>query len=334
MDIRYVVAGSLAREYILPAVGLPMLDVPGGEALYGCGGLLVWEERVGLLARVDEGYPRGWLRQLEGQGVDTSGVSILEQPADVRRFFAYDAHLRVSRGSAVAQFARRGLPFPKSLLGYRPPEEMTLDQRKANPLSPSPMEMPPSYREALAAHLCPLDLASHLQLASAFHAASTTTLTVDPSASYMIPDSLRSLRPLLAGATAFLPSEEELRSLFWGQTYDLWEMLAAIGTYGCEIVVAKRGREGQAVLDVLGKHRWEVPAYPARMADPTGAGDAFCGGFLAGLKKTYDPLRAALHGNVAASLAIEGTGALYTLDVAPGLAEARLDALTDLVREV
>jgi sugar/nucleoside kinase (ribokinase family) len=70
------------------------------------------------------------------------------------------------------------------------------------------------------------------------------------------------------------------------------------------------------------------------MADPTGAGDAFCGGFLAGLKKTYDPLRAALHGNVAASLAIEGTGALYTLDVAPGLAEARLDALTDLVREV
>jgi len=334
VDIRYVVAGALAREYILPAVGLPMLDVPGGGGLYGCGGVLVWADRVGLLARVDENYPRAWLREVETQGVDTSGVSILEQPVDVRRFFAYDAHFRLSHGSAVAQFARRGLPFPKSLLGYRPPDEMTTDRLKAIPLSPSAMEIPSAYREALAVHLGPLDLASHLQLVSAFHATSATTLTVDPSASYMSPDSLRSLRPLLSGITAFLPSEEELRALFWGQTYDLWEMLAAIGAYGCEIVVAKRGREGQAVLDVPGKHRWEVPAYPARLADPTGAGDVYCGGFLAGLKKTYDPLQAALHGSVAASLAIEGTGALYALGVAPGLAEARLNALADLAREV
>jgi sugar/nucleoside kinase (ribokinase family) len=334
VDIRYVVAGALAREYILPAVGLPVLDVPGGGALYGCGGVRVWEDRVGLLARVDEDYPRSWLSELENQGIDTSGVSILEQPADVRRFFAYDAQFQVSRGSAVAQFARRGLPFPKSLLGYRPPEELVTGPRKTDPLSPSAAEIPALYREALAVHLSPLDLTSHLQLASAFHAASATTVTVDPSVSYMVPESMRPLRPLLAGTSAFLPSEEELRALFWGQTYDLWEMLAAIGAYGCEIVVVKRGREGQAVLDVPGKHRWEVPAYPARLADPTGAGDAFCGGFLAGLKKTYDPLQAALHGNVAASLAIEGAGALYTLGVAPGLAEARLNALADLVREV
>jgi sugar/nucleoside kinase (ribokinase family) len=334
VNIKYVVAGTLAREYILPAVGLPVLDVPGGSALYGCGGVRVWEDRVGLLARVDENYPRSWLAELENQGVDTSGVSILDQPEDVRRFFAYDVHFRVSRGSPVAQFARRGLPFPKSLLGYRPPDELAADQRRTNPLSPSATEIPPLYREALAVHLGPLDLASHLQLASAFHAASATTLTVDPSASYMTPESLRSLRPLLAGTSAFLPSEEELRALFWGQTYDLWEMLAAIGTYGCEIVVAKRGREGQAILDVPGNHRWEVPPYPARLADPTGAGDAYCGGFLAGLKRTYDPLQAALHGNVAASLAIEGAGALYTLGVAPGLAEARLNALADLVREI
>ena len=64
------------------------------------------------------------------------------------------------------------------------------------------------------------------------------------------------------------------------------------------------------VYDVKGKHKWEVPAYSARMTDPTGAGDSFCGGFLAGYKKTYDPLQAALYGNVSASLKIEGSGAL------------------------
>ena len=150
----------------------------------------------------------------------------------------------------------------------------------------------------------------------------------------MKPQFLRDLRALLAGASAFLPSEEELRALFWGQTYDLWEMLSAVGELGCEIVVAKCGARGQAVLDVEGKHKWEIPAYPARLADPTGAGDAYCGGFLVGLKKTYDPLQAALYGNVAASLAVEGTGALYALGVAPGLAAARLQVMNDLVREI
>jgi hypothetical protein len=41
-----------------------------------------------------------------------------------------------------------------------------------------------------------------------------------------------------------------------------------------------------------------------------------------------------LYGNVSASLALEGSGAFYPLDVMPGLAEARLSVLRDMVREV
>ena len=107
-----------------------------------------------------------------------------------------------------------------------------------------------------------------------------------------------------------------------------------VGEYGCDIVVVKRGPLGQAVYDVKGKHRWEIPAYPARPADPTGAGDAFCGGFVAGFRKTYDPVQATLYGNVSASLKVEGSGAFYPLDILPGLADARLEALKQLVREV
>jgi ribokinase len=139
---------------------------------------------------------------------------------------------------------------------------------------------------------------------------------------------------VLGALTAFLPSEGKLRSLFWGQTNDLWAMLESIGSYGSEIVVVKRGSQGQAVYDVKGHHKWEIPAYPARPADPTGAGDAFCGGFLAGYKLTYDPLEAALHANVSASLKVEGTGAFYPLSVLEGLAAARLSSLRDLVREI
>jgi ribokinase len=201
-------------------------------------------------------------------------------------------------------------------------------------LAPKIMDIPAHYRDARAVHVCPLDFVTQHQLIGTFKASQVTTLTLDPSSGYMKPAFLQDLRTVLSALTAFLASEANLRALFWGQTYDLWEMMEAVGAYGCEIVVARRGASGQAILDVRGGHRWEIPAYASRVADPTGAGDAFAGGFLAGYKRTYDPLQAALHGNVSASLKVEGTGAFYPSTVLEGLAQARLAGLSDMIRPV
>ena len=142
------------------------------------------------------------------------------------------------------------------------------------------------------------------------------------------------LRSLLQGVTAFLPSEEEIRNLFWGRTNDLWEMATSLASFGCEIIVIKRGGRGQYVYERATGKKWEIPAYPARLVDPTGAGDVFCGGFLAGYAATLDPLQAAMRGNISASFCIEGSGAFYPLDSMPGLAQARLESLSNLVRQV
>jgi ribokinase len=334
MEPSFVIAGKITREYILPPYGKPLLDVPGGSALYAAGGLIVWEGGVGLLGRVGEDYPRPWLRQIEEHGIDTGGIQILEQSLDLRAFFSYNEKFEVTHGTPVSQFARRELTFPKSLLGYQMPSESPNDGRKPNLPPTIFLETPTRYRQARAVHLCPLDFDNHYHLITAFKAGSVTTITLDPSPDYMTRQNFKNLRLLLSGLTTFLPSEEELRGLFWGETHDLWEMAAAVGDYGCEIVVVKRGGLGQAIYDVKGKHKWEVPAYPSRPADPTGAGDAFCGGYLSGFRKTYDPLQASLYGNVSASLKVEGSGAFYPLEVLPGLAEARLSALKDLVRAV
>ena len=111
-------------------------------------------------------------------------------------------------------------------------------------------------------------------------------------------------------------------------------MAEALGSFGCEFIIVKRGARGQMLYDSISKKRWEIPAYPAHLADPTGAGDSFCGGFLAGYQKTYDPLRAVLYGSVSASMTIEGSGAFHALDALPGLAQARLDSLAGIVRQV
>lgn len=136
---------------------------------------------------------------------------------------------------------------------------------------------------------------------------------------------------LIRDLTAFLVAEDDLRRLFQGRSTDLWEMAEGIAAYGCDFVVVKRGEVGQYLYDRVSQKRWTIPAYPARVVDPTGAGDAFCGGFLAGYRQTYDPLEAVLFGNISASLVIEGSGPFYALDALPGLARARLDVLRDAV---
>ncbi len=334
MTPSFVVAGLLQREFILPARGTPALDRPGGSALYAAGGLLVWDSGVGLLARLGEDYPRPWLKEWQARGIDTTGITILPEPIETRLFLAYNERLEVGRENPVSHFAQRGLPFPKALLGYRNPTGVQKEAEPPRNLAPVVAEIPAAYREARAVHFCPLDFASHRQLILAFKAGLASTLTLDPAPEYMNPALRKDLRAMLTELTAFLPSEEALQRLFWGETRDVWEMAEAIGEYGCQVVVVKCGARGQRVYDAVGKRKWEVQAYPVQAADPTGVGDAFCGGFLAGYQKTCDPLQATLYGNISASLKIEGSGAFCPLDVLPGLAEARLEASRDLVRRV
>jgi sugar/nucleoside kinase (ribokinase family) len=159
-----------------------------------------------------------------------------------------------------------------------------------------------------------------------------STITIDPAATYMNPIFWDDIQVLVKGITAMLTSEEKLRGLFEGRTSDLWEMAETVASWGCDIVVIKRRGRGQYVYEHNGRSRWTIPAYPARIVDPTGVGDAFCGGFLTGYRLAYDPLEAALHGNISSSLVIEGSGVFYALDTLPGLAKARLEGLRGMAR--
>lgn len=286
------------------------------------------------MARVGEDYPQDWLEDYSRRGIDIRGVQILPQAVDVRSFLAYTDRRTRYTDDPVAHFARLGQPFPKALLGYQA-DSHNLDSRtKLLPVSLRQGDIPPDFLDASAAHLCPLDYLTHNLLPAVFRQAEFTTVTLDPSPGYMNPTYWDDVASLITGLTAFLPSEEELRSLFQGRSEDLWEMAEAIAAYGCEIVVIKGGESGQFLYDGANRSRWEIPAYASHIEDPTGAGDAFCGGFLAGYRQTYDPVQAALYGNISASLVVEGVGPFYALDALPGLPQARLEALRQSVRRV
>jgi cytidine kinase len=327
MPPNYLIFGQLKREFLLPPMGPVRLDMAGGSPLYVAAGFRVWESNVGLVGRVGSDFPRAWLNDCMSRGLDTSGIKILDKNVDARDFLAYSESFELSRINPVSQFARREMTFPKSLLGYQ--ADRPLDEA----LNLLVTDIPSAYLKARAAYLCPMDLMTQAQMIAGLKRGATHTFILDPAPASMTPTARREL-PLIHGVTAFITSQEEMRNLFQAETHDLWEMAEAVTLYGCEYVVIKCGTRGQLLYVASNKRKWEVPAYPARLADPTGVGDAFGGGFMAGFCKNYDPLEGVLHGNVSASLKLEGSGAFYPLDVMPGLADARLNALREMVREV
>ncbi|RMF45647.1 MAG: carbohydrate kinase family protein [Anaerolineae bacterium] len=331
---RLLIAGRLYRQYTLLPDGGARLDVPGGNLLYAAAGARLWEEApIGLLARISADYPEDWLQDWEKHNLDTRGIHRATQTFEQRFFLAYSDRQTRHTDDPIRHFARRGMPFPPSLLGYSPPEKDLDSRTQLAPISIRQGDIPADYLDARGVHICPIDYLTHNLLPATFHQANVQTVTLDPSRGYMNPTFWEQIPTIVTGLTAFLPSEDELRALFQGRSEDLWEMAAAIASYGCDIVVIKRGRGGQWVYDAASHKRWEIPAYPSREMDPTGAGDAFAGGLLAAFCRTFDPLEAALYGNVAASLTIEGSDPFYALDALPGLAQARLETLRTEVHQ-
>lgn len=72
------------------------------------------------------------------------------------------------------------------------------------------------------------------------------------------------------------------------------------------LVVLTRAERGATVL--VAQQRHDVPALPAAVVDPTGAGDVFAAAYLAALWRGGDPLHAARWACAAAAHAIEGVG--------------------------
>jgi ribokinase len=129
------------------------------------------------------------------------------------------------------------------------------------------------------------------------------SVTLDPheDCSASRPADVLRLLPLLH---AFLPSEKEATSLL-GET-DMVAAAAAFVAAGVRLCVIKLGPAGCVVATPDGS--WWVPSAANVCVDATGAGDAFCGGFVAALANGLDPETAARYGAVAASYTIERFG--------------------------
>jgi sugar/nucleoside kinase (ribokinase family) len=120
-----------------------------------------------------------------------------------------------------------------------------------------------------------------------------------------------SLVRAIGGVHAVLMNDAEIRMLT-GEANLLKAARALIGM-GPELVVAKQGEYGAALFTE--DSFFALPAYPLEdVADPTGAGDSFAGGFMGylatqdGARHAETLRRAMTYGTTVASFCVEGFG--------------------------
>ncbi len=331
---RIIVLGRLTRDYILTQEGISRADIPGGDGIFSAVGMRFWDEKPGVCARISETYPQRWLESFETNGINTLGIITHPEIPDTIRFFRYTSPDTFTQDDPITHYAQLGIPIPKGLLGYVNPIQQIDSQTQASLQYIRSYEIPPSYLDAIAAHLCPLDYVSYTTLLHTLNQGGFHTISMDPGEGIMNSLFYSLLPDLVRDATIFQTTESKIRQLFLGRTEDIWEMADQIGSWGAEMVVIYCGSQGQYLLDHSSKKRWVLSAYPSHVVDPTGAGAVFCGGFLAGYLQHYDPLMACLKGSISASFSVEGSGPLYVLDTLPGLAERRLEKLQETVRQI
>ena len=113
-----------------------------------------------------------------------------------------------------------------------------------------------------------------------------------------------SLKPIIERSFVMFPNENEVK-LLTGQSYEKGSEILL--DEGAKTVVVTLGPRGCYVTN--GRQYHLVKPYDVKVVDTTGAGDAFCAGFLYGLIKNKDLHECGRLGNFVASRCLQKTGA-------------------------
>ena len=312
-----VTVGGLTVDNVISADGTVALAQAGGNGAYSAVGALMWQPHVGLVSCAVETYPRATIERLEAYGVDFGGVAWSDERLAACNWFIYDAEGRREEELtsppetlAEAGFATDRLS-PDEIVRWRvfltnrvAPDEISYSNyRVQHPLKPA--QVPAAWRNTRGVHLAPSQPEVMLAMLDLF-APGGAMITSDPGWQ-LANRSLDEISPILARLDAFLPSEVELRALV--PSAAVADALAVLAARCPGAVAVKLGPDGALVWDNATRTPVPVPAVPAQTVDPTGAGDSFCGGFLAGLTETSDPVTAARFGAISAARIVARFGA-------------------------
>jgi sugar/nucleoside kinase (ribokinase family) len=294
--------GNLTIDDVILPDQTQNLGCFGGDTIYSAFGAACWSDKVGFVAPVGTDFPVEHLTRLEKTGWDTRGLP------------------------------RRKIPSIRNWVIYQDNDHrkwiLESDPNDFFELSPTINDIPVDYLESKAFMILAMDLAAQEALVPALHKIGMVAL--DPQEDY-IEGNIERILAMLCHVDVFLPSQEEVYRLLGHHDYE--RACVQFSGYGVRIVVIKMGSKGSLIYNTSNQKFFHIPIYETDVVDTTGAGDAYCGGFIAMLVKTADLHLAGVAGAVSASFAIEGIGLTHILHIDPADAIARFKKLESLIQE-
>ncbi len=275
-------------HFSIDSIFLPDRRTPfvvlGGSTAYVSLAARRLESRVAAISKVGGDFPEAYRWWLDQEGVNLSGLKKVETASTTRFELKYSADL-----------AERTLHL----------------KSKAPPIDADDL---PNPLKAFAIHVAPIagEVTYEIVEKLKSHA---DVLSLDPQGLVRRFDesgniSLGSLADsrILDLVNVYKSSQSEIQ-VVTGQT-DLVSAVESIHNHGVKIVIVTLGSKG-ALLSVEGT-RYDVPAcVPAKLVDPTGAGDAFISGFLSEYVNGENILRCTCVGAATASFVVEGIGPTF-----------------------
>lgn len=293
---RLVCLGNLTIDDIVLPDGAERPDCIGGDALYACLAARLFEPRSEMVAPVGSDWPDPVRRKIRDAGLAEIGLTPRNIPS---------LHNRVvyeTNGDRAWTLFNSEEAFHE--------------------LSPTPDDIHVTYRDAEAFLVLAMTLQAQQDLVADLKRNTEGLIALDPQEDY-IAGNEEALRNLIAQSDIFLPSAEEVRRLL---RHEDWSAAArTFAELGPTLVVIKLGAEGCLIYDRSREWEKTVPAFEADAVDTTGAGDSFCGAFVAAfLQDRSDLERAAQAGSIAASFAIADYGVTPLFEATSGEAMRRL----------
>jgi sugar/nucleoside kinase (ribokinase family) len=294
--VSVLVVGSLALDTIETPVGA-VDKALGGSAIYIAAAASYFVVPIRLVGVVGGDFPKDGISFLEGRNIDLEGLQVIEDGKTFRWSGKYHYDLNV-RDTILTEL---------------------------NVFENFDPVIPEKYRKSGCICLGNIDPVLQRKVLDQVN---KPRVVICDTMNYWIERKNKELRETLKFINVLILNDSEARLL--SKEPNLIKAGKVIREMGPSVVIIKKGEHGALLLTE--QIIFSAPAYPMEnIFDPTGAGDAFAGGFVGWLARTDDLSeenlkRAVVYGSTLASFCVEKFGV-------DGLADLTYLQIQDRFRE-
>lgn len=296
MALDVLCVGNTTIDDVVLWDGTTEMQSFGGDAIYAAIAGSWWTDKIEFLAPIGCDYPVENLEVLRSAGWNLIGLPERSVPT-LRNWALYEEDGR-------RRWVMRNDPGDFGLL------------------SPTPEDIPPDYRDSRSFMLLAMDFKAQNVLINALQSQDRGSMVAMDLPEHVLEGNESLILDMVAKVDVFMPSEVEVRHLCGHG--DMTRAAREFADLGVKVVVIKLGPEGSLVYDSSAGTTIRAPAYPTSVRDTTGAGDSYCGAFMAMYVQSADARKAAYAGHVSASFTVEDFGLKHMLRLSPTDAQERL----------